>query len=171
MRIIATGMDHAEVDTLFARNNMRESVEEKKMAKTVMVRETASRDWGAGMTVAQRATMRKVLFRLVPFLCVLYLIAYLDRVNIGFAALRMNSDLGLSAAAYGAGASFFFVGYLLFEVPSNMVMVKVGARRWIARIMVTWGIISMAMAFVGGEKASIPCASCLEWPRPASSQQ
>ncbi len=121
------------------------------MAETVTVGATASRDWGAGMTVAQKATMRKVLFRLVPFLCFLYLIAYLDRVNIGFAALRMNSDLGLSAAAYGAGASFFFVGYLLFEVPSNMVMVKVGARRWIARIMVTWGIISMCMAFVSGE--------------------
>jgi len=80
----------------------------------------------------------------------LYFIAYLDRVNIGFAALSMNEDIGLSAAAFGFGAGVFFIGYCLFEVPSNLILHRVGARRWIARIMLTWGIISGAMAFVQG---------------------
>ena len=81
---------------------------------------------------------------------VLYFIAYLDRVNIGFAALTMNDDVGLSAAAFGFGAGIFFIGYFLFEVPSNLILHRVGARIWIARIMVTWGLISGAMAFVQG---------------------
>ena len=80
----------------------------------------------------------------------LYFIAYLDRVNIGFAALTMNEDIGLSAAAFGFGAGVFFIGYFLFEVPSNLILHRVGARVWIARIMFTWGIISGAMAFVQG---------------------
>ena len=80
----------------------------------------------------------------------LYFIAYLDRVNIGFAALTMNDDIGLSATAFGFGAGIFFVGYFLFEVPSNLILNKVGARVWIARIMITWGLISGAMAFVEG---------------------
>lgn len=80
----------------------------------------------------------------------LYFIAYLDRVNIGFAALTMNDDIGLSAAAFGFGAGVFFIGYFLFEVPSNLILTKVGARVWIARIMLTWGLISGAMAFVEG---------------------
>jgi ACS family tartrate transporter-like MFS transporter len=94
------------------------------------------------------ATLRKVTLRLIPFLFLLYIIAWLDRVNVGFAALQMNSDLGFSSAAFGFGSGVFFVGYCLFEVPSNLVLHRVGARRWIARIMVTWGAISAAMMFV-----------------------
>jgi ACS family tartrate transporter-like MFS transporter len=81
----------------------------------------------------------------------LYLVNYLDRVNVGFAALRMNADLGLSSAAYGLGAGLFFIGYFFFEVPSNVVLHKVGARLWIARIMITWGLVASATAFVQGE--------------------
>lgn len=93
-------------------------------------------------------TLRKVTRRLVPFLFVLYAACYLDRANVGFAALQMNRDLGFSATAYGLGAGMFFIGYILFEVPSNLALVRFGARRWIARIMVTWGVISAAMMFV-----------------------
>jgi MFS transporter, ACS family, tartrate transporter len=92
--------------------------------------------------------MRKVTLRLIPFLFVLYIVAWLDRVNVGFAALQMNSDLGFSSAAFGFGSGVFFLGYCLFEVPSNLVLHRVGARRWIARIMISWGAISVAMMFV-----------------------
>ncbi len=92
-------------------------------------------------------------WRLLPFLCLIYFIAYLDRVNVGFAALTMNQDLGLSATAYGLGAGIFFIGYFLFEVPSNFMLKRFGARVWIARIMVTWGVLSIAMAFVTGPKS------------------
>jgi MFS family permease len=98
--------------------------------------------------VAERA-YAKVTRRLMPFLGASYLIAYLDRVNISFAKLHMLADLGLSEAAYGFGAGVFFVGYFLFEVPSNLALHRVGARLWIARIMVTWGLVSGAMAFTG----------------------
>ncbi|WP_264045417.1 MFS transporter [Methylobacterium flocculans] len=94
---------------------------------------------------------RKVMWRLLPFLMLCYFAAFLDRVNVGFAALTMNRDLGLSAAVYGFGAGVFFLGYFLFEVPSNIILEKVGARRWIARIMVTWSIVSASTAFVVGE--------------------
>ncbi|MFJ7439439.1 MFS transporter [Methylorubrum thiocyanatum] len=99
----------------------------------------------------ERATMRRVSWRLVPFICLLYFIAFIDRVNIGFAALTMNKDLGFSSAVFGFGAGVFFFGYFLFEVPSNIVLDKVGARIWIARVMITWGIISGSFAFVSGE--------------------
>lgn len=99
----------------------------------------------------ERATMRRVAWRLVPFICLLYFIAFIDRVNIGFAALTMNKDLGFSSAVFGFGAGVFFFGYFLFEVPSNIILDKVGARLWIARVMITWGIISGAFAFVKGE--------------------
>ncbi len=102
------------------------------------------------MELEQR-TMRKVSWRIIPFVMLLYFIAYLDRVNIGFAALTMNADIGLSEAAFGFGAGIFFIGYFIFEVPSNMILHKVGARRWIARIMVTWGIVSTCMALVQNE--------------------
>jgi ACS family tartrate transporter-like MFS transporter len=92
-----------------------------------------------------RATILKVTRRLLPFLLLLYVVAYIDRVNIGFAALQMNDDLGLSAAMYGFGAGIFFIGYALFEVPSNLILARIGARLWIARIMVTWGFVSIAM--------------------------
>ncbi len=96
-------------------------------------------------------TIRHVFLRLVPFLMFCYFVAYLDRVNVSFASLAMNNDLGLSNAAYGFGAGIFFVSYFLFEVPSNIFLEKVGARRWIARIMLTWGLLSGAMALVNGE--------------------
>jgi ACS family tartrate transporter-like MFS transporter len=89
--------------------------------------------------------------RLLPFLFILYIFNFLDRSNVGLAALQMNRDLGFSAAAFGFGASVFFIGYSLFEVPSNLILVRVGARRWIARIMITWGVIAVAMMFVRTE--------------------
>ncbi|WP_245513328.1 MFS transporter [Enterovirga rhinocerotis] len=88
------------------------------------------------------------MLRIVPFLIVCYIISYLDRVNVGFAALTMNADLGFSAAVYGFGAGVFFLTYFLFEVPSNLMLHRFGARRWIARIMLTWGILSGAMGFI-----------------------
>jgi MFS transporter, ACS family, tartrate transporter len=94
--------------------------------------------------------LRKITLRIVPFVMLLYFIAFIDRVNIGFAALTMNKDLGLSPSVFGVGAGIFFLGYFLFEVPSNLVLDKVGARIWIARVMITWGLISGAMAFVQG---------------------
>jgi ACS family tartrate transporter-like MFS transporter len=90
----------------------------------------------------EHATMRRVAWRLIPFICLLYFIAFIDRVNIGFAALTMNKDLGFSATVFGFGAGVFFFGYFLFEVPSNLVLDKVGARLWIARVMITWGFLS-----------------------------
>ncbi len=102
-------------------------------------------------TSLEKATMRRVSWRLVPFICLLYFIAFIDRVNIGFAALTMNKDLGFSSAVFGFGAGVFFFGYFLFEVPSNIILDKVGARIWIARVMITWGLISAAFAFIKGE--------------------
>ena len=101
-------------------------------------------------TSIEQRVIRKLTRRIVPFIMLLYFVAYLDRVNVGFAALTMNDDIGLSAAAFGFGAGVFFIGYFLFEVPSNLILHRVGARIWIARIMLTWGIISGAMAFVQG---------------------
>jgi ACS family tartrate transporter-like MFS transporter len=96
------------------------------------------------------AVLRKLAWRLVPLLGLGYFFAFLDRVNVGFAALTMNADIGLSAAAYGFGAGIFFIGYVLFEVPSNVFLARVGARIWIARIMISWGLLSAAMALVEG---------------------
>src|ERR1700674_1565376 len=98
----------------------------------------------------ERATLRAVSRRLIPFLFVLYVVSFLDRVNVGFAALEMNRDLGLSPAVYGFGAGIFFIGYSLFEVPSNLILARVGSRRWIPRIMVPWGTIAAARMFVRG---------------------
>jgi len=95
-------------------------------------------------------TVRKVAWRLLPLVVVSYLMAYIDRTNVAFAALTMNKELGISAYLYGWGAGIFFLGYALFEVPSNVILERVGARRWIARIMITWGIISGMMAFTSG---------------------
>lgn len=96
----------------------------------------------------ESATYAKVMWRLLPFLFLCYMCAYLDRINVSFAKLQMLNDLKLSEAVYGLGAGIFFVGYLLFEIPSNLILLRVGARRWIARIMVTWGLLSTAMMFV-----------------------
>jgi ACS family tartrate transporter-like MFS transporter len=93
-------------------------------------------------------TIGKVTKRLIPFLIVCYFIAYLDRVNVGFAALTMNKDLGLTASMYGFGAGVFFLTYFIFEVPSNLFLERFGARKWIARIMFSWGILSGIMAFI-----------------------
>jgi ACS family tartrate transporter-like MFS transporter len=98
----------------------------------------------------ERATMRRVTFRLLPFLMACYLVAFIDRVNVGFAALQMNKDVGLTASMFGLGSGLFFVTYFIFEVPSNLVLEKVGARLWIARIMITWGLVSAATALVVG---------------------
>jgi ACS family tartrate transporter-like MFS transporter len=94
------------------------------------------------------AAAARIRRRLVPFLFLLYIVAYLDRINVGFAALQMNEVLGFSAEVYGLGAGIFFLSYTLFEIPSNIILAKVGARRWIARIMITWGLASAAMMFV-----------------------
>jgi MFS transporter, ACS family, tartrate transporter len=99
------------------------------------------------MHAVEVRTIAKVAKRLVPFLIVCYFIAYLDRVNVGFAALTMNQDLGLSQTAFGFGAGIFFIAYFIFEVPSNLLLERFGARKWIARIMLSWGIISGMMAF------------------------
>ena len=105
----------------------------------------------SGPSQVDRRVVRTAARRLLPLLVLLYLVNYLDRVNVGFAALTMNADLGLSSAAYGLGAGLFFIGYFFFEVPSNVVLHRVGARLWIARIMVTWGLVASATAFVQGE--------------------
>ncbi len=98
----------------------------------------------------ERRTMRKIYLRILPFVILTYFLCYLDRINIGFAALTMNKALGLNASLYGLAAGAFFWGYFLFEVPSNIILEKVGARLWIARIMITWGLLSGATALCTG---------------------
>jgi MFS transporter len=101
---------------------------------------------------ARRSAIAKAGRRLLPFLCLCYAVNFLDRVNVGFAALAMNDDLSFSPSVFGVGAGIFFAGYILFEVPSNLAMQKFGARIWIARIMISWGL-AIAMAFVSGERS------------------
>ena len=115
-------------------------------------------------------TYRKVDLRLIPFLFLCYILAYLDSVNVGFAKLQMLNALSLSDAAFATGAGIFFIGYFFFEVPSNVVLKKFGARRWIARIMISWGIVSACMIFVRGECLSTPCVFFSAWWKPASSR-
>src|ERR1700741_5047665 len=105
---------------------------------------------GAAALNDEDVVYRKVFWRLIPILFGSYIVAYLDRVNVGFAKLQMLADPHLSEAVYGTGAGIFFLGYFLFEVPSNLILNRVGARRWIARILITWGVISGATAFVTG---------------------
>jgi ACS family tartrate transporter-like MFS transporter len=100
--------------------------------------------------VVEQQTMRKVYLRLLPLAMVVYFFCYLDRINVSFAALQMNADIGLTAAAYGLSSTAFYIGYCLFEVPSNVILEKVGARIWIARIMITWGLASGATALATG---------------------
>ena len=100
--------------------------------------------------VDERNLHRKMIRRILPFLFVCYVVSYLDRVNVGFAALTMNAHIGLTATSFGIGAGLFFLGYFLAEIPSNLIMMRVGARLWIARIMITWGLVSAATAFVTG---------------------
>jgi ACS family tartrate transporter-like MFS transporter len=94
------------------------------------------------------SAMRKAFWRIIPLILVAYLFAYMDRVNVSFAAADMNADLGFSATVYGLGGGLFFLGYALFEIPSNLMLVRFGARQWIARIMITWGLLSAGMMFV-----------------------
>jgi D-galactonate transporter len=105
---------------------------------------------GAAKSEIETSTIRAISWRLIPFLGLAYFLAYLDRVNLGFAALTMNAELKFSPTIFSWGAGIFFIGYFLFEVPSNLALEKFGASRWIARIMVTWGIISALMALVSG---------------------
>jgi ACS family tartrate transporter-like MFS transporter len=102
-----------------------------------------------------RSAMRRIGFRLVPFLILAYFISFVDRVNVGFAGLEMRQDLGLTATVFGWGAGIFFLGYFLLEVPSNLALERFGARIWIARIMATWGVLAIGMAFVGGATSFI----------------
>ena len=105
----------------------------------------------APVDALEQRTIAKVSRRLVPFLMLCYFVAYLDRVNVSFAALTMNQDLGISATAFGFGAGIFFFSYFIFEVPSNLMLERFGARKWIARIMLSWGVLSGAMALIQGE--------------------
>ena len=101
----------------------------------------------------ERRVVAKVAWRLLPFLCVCYMAAFLDRVNVSFAKLTMLTDLGLSQQVYATGAGIFFVGYFFFEVPSNLLLERLGARLWIGRIMLTWGVIASGMMFVSGPRS------------------
>src|SRR5262245_61375020 len=100
--------------------------------------------------ISEQALLSKLTRRLIPFMFLLYIVSYLDRINVGFAALQLNADLKFDPEVFGFGAGIFFIGYFLFEVPSNLIMERIGARIWIARILVTWGIISSSMMFVNG---------------------
>ena len=101
----------------------------------------------------ENAAYSKVRWKLLPFLFVLYVVAYLDRINVGFASLQMNRELGLSEAAFGFGAGVFFIGYFVFEVPSNLMLQRIGARVWISRIMLSWGAVAMAMMLARGARS------------------
>src|SRR5688572_11188164 len=96
----------------------------------------------------EQRTMRKLMWKLVPLLCICFMAAFIDRVNVAFAKEQMGADLGFSSTVHGLGAGIFFIGYFLFEVPSNLILERFGARVWIARIMITWGVISASMMFV-----------------------
>ena len=111
---------------------------------------TAVTSPGAAKSELETSTIRAISWRLIPFLVLAYFLSYLDRVNLGFAALTMNAELKFSPTIFAWGAGIFFIGYFIFEVPSNLALEKFGASRWIARIMVTWGIISALMAVVSG---------------------
>src|SRR5947209_3737783 len=117
------------------------SVSDRRRGQIAAVLDAASRtDLSLALATARR--------RLIPFLFLLYIVAYLDRINVGFAALQMNQALGFSATVYGFGAGIFFLSYVLFEIPSNVILARVGARLWIARIMITWGLVSSTMMLV-----------------------
>src|SRR5580700_818487 len=106
----------------------------------------------ANTTEVANSARRRVALRLLPYLAILYIIAFLDRSNISTAALQMPHDLGFNDRVLGLGSGIFFAGYFLLEIPGAMIVEKWGARRWIARIMVTWGVVSVAMAFIRTER-------------------
>src|ERR1700737_5538215 len=109
---------------------------------------------GAASSAPETSPIRPISWRLIPFLVLAYFFSYLDRVNLSFAALTMNAELKFSPTVFAWGAGIFFIGYFIFEVPSNLALEKFGGSRWIARIMVTWGIISALMALVSGVSIS-----------------
>src|ERR1700722_15343250 len=98
----------------------------------------------------ESAVVSRLMWRLMPFLFLLYIVAYLDRINVSFAILQMRTQLHLSDSAYGRAAGMFFAGYLLFQIPSNLILERVGVRRWIAMLMVIWGLVSCLMIFIRG---------------------
>jgi sugar phosphate permease len=118
----------------------------------------------------EAATMRRVSWRLMPFLLAAYIICYIDRVNVGFAALQMNKAVGIDPKTYGLGAGIFFLGYFFFEVPSNLALQRFGARTWIARIMISWVSSRPPARSLPGRCRSSPCASCSASRKPASSR-
>src|SRR5437763_8759383 len=103
----------------------------------------------------EKSAMRKIYLRLLPFAVLSYILAYIDRINVSFAALTMRGDLDMSAAVFGFASGFFFLGYFIFEVPSNVILEKVGARLWIARIMITWGILAGLTAAITGSTSFV----------------
>ena len=127
-------------------------------------------DHAAGFEVDRTDTIAKITRRLIPFVGIIYLIAYIDRQNVSYAKLEMVSALGLSETAYGLGASLFFIGYFFFEVPSNVILEKVGARRWFARIMISWGLVTIALAYTQrgrGRMCRVARSSyCADWKEP-----
>jgi MFS family permease len=124
-----------------------------------------------GSNEMHRDATRKAMLRLIPLMCLIYFMSYLDRTNVSLAKARLAADLGIGAAAYGLGAGIFFVGYALLEVPSNLAAHRVGPRRWIARIAVTWGALSAAMMFVQGEYSFYRSECCLASLKPACSRR
>jgi ACS family tartrate transporter-like MFS transporter len=125
---------------------------------------------GNAMNHIEQRTMQKVFRRLVPFLMLCYFFNFLDRVNVSFAALQMNKDLGFSASVFGFGSGILFLAYMLCETPSNVLLTWFGARKWLARIMVSWGIIASSMVFITGEYSFYTLRVLLALPRPGSSQ-
>lgn len=121
----------------------------------------------------ERRIVRKITWRIIPFVFLLYIISYLDRANIGYAALQMNAELALTSEAFGFMSGIFFLGYFLFEVPSNVMLNKYGARVWIARILVSWGHWQLSPPLLRMPPSSTSCASSWAWLRrvsfPASS--
>ena len=122
------------------------------------------------MNPIEQRTMKKVFRHLVPFLMFCYFFNFLDRVNVSFAALQMNKDLGFSAAVFGFGSGILFLAYMLCETPSNVLLTWFGARKWLARIMISWGIIASSMVFIMGEYSFYTLRVLLALPRPGSSQ-
>ena len=131
------------------------------------------RQQAEGLAIAEgeseRRLYRKVILRIIPFIFICYVLNYIDRVNVSFAKLQFQGDLSLSDASYGLGVGLFYVGYILFEVPSNLLLQKIGARKTITRIMCLWGLISMAMAFVSTPAEFYLARILLGPPKPDSS--
>src|ERR1700746_221118 len=123
------------------------AIKQPKRGRGTMSSATTGMGSSAAAELLERETIARVKWRMIPLLFLCYYAAFLDRVNVGFAALQMNHALNLTAASFGLGGGIFFVGYFLAEIPSNLILERVGARVWIARILVTWGVISGLTTF------------------------